>query len=587
MRQILVNSQGALVARMPRPALAPGHVLVRVRYSLISTGTELAPLRHAASPDASGVERASARAHVASRYLGKAIRDPRKAASRLASIARQRMQALRPPAAPATSVALRLAEVQWTQANATALDVAPGGVTIVTDASDASYQALGQPVTVPPGMVPVVVLHGAVTEGRVAVGLLDDTGSRWLGTRQFDAGEIDDRLVVDPAGSSRVTLVVTAAGAGRPSTLRLDRLEILMTGPTEDGLPLSELDAQGWNVGYSAAGEVVAVGEGVETFAPGDRVACAGAGQANHADFVSVPRNLVCRVPEGCRLEWAASTTVGTIALQGVRRAAPALGERVAVLGLGLIGQLTVQLLRAAGCTVIGLDLDAAPGRARHGGPASTTAPPTPTRSSAWCATAPAGRARTARSSTAATKSDAVINLAMDVTRRRGAVVIVGDVGCASSGRRSTQGDRPADEHVVRARPLRPQLRGGGPRLSLRLRALDAESQHAGLPRAAASGRLAVDALIDRIVPVDEAPSAYGELAAAGGAPPLGVLIANPDDTRELPEPADAPRIRSAAIAARRTGPVEYALVGAGAFGTSMLVPQMKRRADASSCAAS
>src|SRR5262249_9663645 len=129
---------------------------------------------------------------------------------------------------------------------------------------------------------------------------------------------------------------------------------------TIGGLPVSELDTQGWNAGYSAAGEVVGVGDGIGDLAVGEFVACAGAGQANHADYVSVKRNLVCRIPHGCPVNLAASTTVGAIALQGVRRAAPQLGERVAVLGLGLIGQITAQLLRAAGCDVMGLDLDSA-----------------------------------------------------------------------------------------------------------------------------------------------------------------------------------------------------------------------------------
>src|SRR5262249_4471235 len=120
----------------------------------------------------------------------------------------------------------------------------------------------------------------------------------------------------------------------------------------------SDLNAQGWAIGYSVAGEVVSVGEGITDLSVGDLVAAAGAGQANHADYVVVPRNLVCRVPAGCDRQSAASATVGAIALQGVRRAAPQLGDRVAVIGLGLIGQLTVQLLRAAGCHAIGLDLD-------------------------------------------------------------------------------------------------------------------------------------------------------------------------------------------------------------------------------------
>ncbi len=97
------------------------------------------------------------------------------------------------------------------------------------------------------------------------------------------------------------------------------------------------------------AGVVVEVGAEVEGFAPGDRVACAGAGIANHAELIEVPVNLAVRVPDGVGLDAASTVTLGAIALQGVRRAAPALGETVGVIGLGILGQLTVQLLAAAG----------------------------------------------------------------------------------------------------------------------------------------------------------------------------------------------------------------------------------------------
>jgi threonine dehydrogenase-like Zn-dependent dehydrogenase len=87
-------------------------------------------------------------------------------------------------------------------------------------------------------------------------------------------------------------------------------------------------------------------------------VACAGAGFANHAEIVMVPRNLVVKVPSGCDMRAAASVTMGSIALQGVRRADPKLGEVIAVIGLGLLGQITAQLLKASGCRVIGFDLE-------------------------------------------------------------------------------------------------------------------------------------------------------------------------------------------------------------------------------------
>ncbi|MBY0402196.1 zinc-binding alcohol dehydrogenase, partial [Myxococcota bacterium] len=111
-------------------------------------------------------------------------------------------------------------------------------------------------------------------------------------------------------------------------------------------------------LGYASAGIVEAVGEGVHSLAVGDRVACAGAGYANHAELIVVPENLTAHVPDGLALEKAAFATLGAIAMQGLRVGAPSLGEVVAVIGLGLIGQLTVQLLLANGCRVYGIDLD-------------------------------------------------------------------------------------------------------------------------------------------------------------------------------------------------------------------------------------
>src|SRR6185295_538183 len=111
-------------------------------------------------------------------------------------------------------------------------------------------------------------------------------------------------------------------------------------------------------IGYSAAGIVLQVGDGVEGLRAGDRVACAGAQCANHAEIIRVPRNLLTPVPEGVSFEDASTVTLGAIALQGVRRAQPTLGETFVVIGLGALGQLTAQLLNAHGCRVIGVDLD-------------------------------------------------------------------------------------------------------------------------------------------------------------------------------------------------------------------------------------
>jgi predicted dehydrogenase/threonine dehydrogenase-like Zn-dependent dehydrogenase len=112
-------------------------------------------------------------------------------------------------------------------------------------------------------------------------------------------------------------------------------------------------------LGYSLAGRVIEVGEELSGINVGDRVACGGAGYANHSEINYVPKNLMVKIPEGVDDIDASFVTVGAIALQGIRQTAPLIGEKVAVMGLGLLGQLTVQLLKANGCKVIGSDIDA------------------------------------------------------------------------------------------------------------------------------------------------------------------------------------------------------------------------------------
>ena len=111
-------------------------------------------------------------------------------------------------------------------------------------------------------------------------------------------------------------------------------------------------------IGYSASGVVTAIGQNVTGISVGDHVACAGAGYANHAELVDVPVNLVVKLSKEMSLSFASTVTLGAIALQGVRRTSPQLGEIMCVFGLGILGQITVQLLKNNGCRVIGIDLD-------------------------------------------------------------------------------------------------------------------------------------------------------------------------------------------------------------------------------------
>lgn len=111
-------------------------------------------------------------------------------------------------------------------------------------------------------------------------------------------------------------------------------------------------------LGYSCSGNVLMTGRNITGTQAGDRVACAGAGYANHAEVNYIPKNLFAKIPDNVTDEDAAYTTVGSIALQGVRQLNPMLGERFAVIGSGLIGLITVQLLKANGCDVLAVDID-------------------------------------------------------------------------------------------------------------------------------------------------------------------------------------------------------------------------------------
>ena len=111
-------------------------------------------------------------------------------------------------------------------------------------------------------------------------------------------------------------------------------------------------------LGYSSAGTIVALGKGMQGFKIGQRVACAGGGFAVHAEYNVVPRNLLTPLPKNVNFESAAFTTLGAIALHGFRLAEPQIGENVAVIGLGLVGLLTAQIAAAAGCNVLGVDID-------------------------------------------------------------------------------------------------------------------------------------------------------------------------------------------------------------------------------------
>ena len=165
------------------------------------------------------------------------------------------------------------------------------------------------------------------------------------------------------AGTERSTVETARKSLLGKARARPDLVKKVLDTVKREGLSSAvkkvqtRLDA--WKqLGYSSAGTVVEAAVPGNEFRPGDRVACAGQDHASHAEVVCVPRNLCAKVPDGVELEQAAFTTLGAIAMQGVRQARIELGDIVAVIGLGLVGQLTVQILKAAGARVVGIDVN-------------------------------------------------------------------------------------------------------------------------------------------------------------------------------------------------------------------------------------
>ena len=229
-----------------------------------------------------------------------------------------------------------------------------------------------------------------------------------------------ERMAIDFA---RMSLVAKARS--RPDLVGQVIRKLRQEGPLPTYRTVSNrLDAP-QPLGYASAGVVEALGEEVTSLRVGDRVACAGAGYANHAEIVVVPENLTAFVPEGMALDKAAFATLGAIAMQGLRVGEPALGEVVAVIGLGLIGQLAVQLLLANGCRVYGIDLDPrrleqAQALGMEWGAASGD------DHGFFLASATGGHGVDLAIVTAASDSSAPIQLAAELCRHKGRVVAVG-----------------------------------------------------------------------------------------------------------------------------------------------------------------
>jgi predicted dehydrogenase len=317
-------------------------------------------------------------------------------------------------------------------------------------------------------------------------------------------------------------------------------------------------------LGYSAAGTVVAAGSGVQRFKVGDRVAAA----VPHAEMAAAGENLCARVPDAVSFEQAAYTSVAAIALEGVRLARVQLGDRVLVIGLGLIGQICVALLKAQGCRVFGTDIDAARfdlARAFGADVTETGSPLESTRAFSG------GHGVDAVLITAATTSNEPVEFAAEACRHRGRIVLVGVAGLnlprppffqkeleftVSSSLGPGRGD--------------PRYEEKGVDYPIGFARWTAQRNMEAVLALMADGKLPVEKLTTHRFPIGRAADAY-TLITSGAEPFTGIVI-------EYPQPADEPRRR---LELRAPGPASGAtgvsVIGAGNFARLFMLPGLAK----------
>ena len=370
-----------------------------------------------------------------------------------------------------------------------------------------------------------------------------------------------ERQLIELAKSSLV-----GKAAARPDLVRRVLANVRREGlrPTLDKV-LAKLDTP-IPLGYSLVGEIVGIGRGVDGYSLGDRVACAGAGLANHAEINATPKNLTVPVPPGMDDEDASFVTLGAIALQSVRLAAPTLGETVVVIGLGLIGLLTTQILKANGCRVIGFDPK--PERAalaKDLGADVALSDSLP----GMVASRTRGFGADAVIVTASSKSSEPVNTAAQISRIKGRVIVVGLVGLTidreafykrelelklSMSYGPGRGD-PAYEIAGHDYPL-PYVRWTEQRNMLAF--LDLIEDGKVTPKKYVTHRFAIT----------DAEKAYELMQSS--APYLAMLLTYPGDFLRATRLPEAPASRAA------KGELGVSFIGMGNYARSILLPRVR-----------
>ena len=377
------------------------------------------------------------------------------------------------------------------------------------------------------------------------------------------------------AGTERMAVEMVSKGLVNEARQRPDLVKAVVSKVKSDGLlttfasVLDKMEAS-TTLGYSAAGIVTAVAEDVSEFQVGDRVACAGVGFASHAEVLSVPRNLCVHLPVNVTFDEGAFGTLGAIALQGVRLAEPTLGESIVVIGLGLVGQLTVQLLKANGCRVFGLDLDAQRVNLAIdlGADAATVSHNDAAKQiEAWTA----GRGADAALITAATDSNQPIELAAKISRLKGRVVVVGMTGL----------EIPRQPFYLRELSLMismsygpgrydPTYEEGGNDYPFGYVRWTEKRNIEAFVELINSGSIRLNKLISHRFPIDQAERAYRLISGDSSEPYLGVVLNYDPDSPVMT------RVALKSSKTRSDSAITLGVIGAGGYVPAMLLPHFK-----------
>jgi polar amino acid transport system substrate-binding protein len=324
-------------------------------------------------------------------------------------------------------------------------------------------------------------------------------------------------------------------------------------------------------LGYSIAGRVIEIGRDVAGLSVGDHVACAGAGLANHAEINVVPKNLVVPVPSGVDSIDACFVTLGAISLQGVRQAGLTLGERVVVMGLGLIGLLTVQLLKATGCRVLGFD----PNETRAALAAKLGADVAISSGFAEAVAGfTSGYGADAVILTASTKSSEPLNQAAEISRPKGRIVVVGLVGMTID--REPFYKRELDLRLSMSYgPGRhdPAYELAGHDYPLPYVRWTAQRNMAAFLDLVAEGRVTPRALVTHTFDIASATDAYQMMEK--GEPHLAMVLSYPEGASASQL---ARRIERRPPAAIKTDGNRIGFIGLGNYARSVLLPAVKKQ---------